>query len=107
MLGSLLSEATSSVETELRLLTPVFEKSCCNVFLTTLEATPSLEPFDCSKDLRGQAATRPLSPAVFDRETVRELARKGMSVRQIAKKLGLGYGTVRRALKGLKSPAKK
>ena len=29
---------------------------------------------------------------VFDREAVRALARKGMSVRAIAKKLGLGNG---------------
>lgn len=34
----------------------------------------------------------------FDLEQVRHLRREGLSLRQIAAQLGLGYGTVRRAL---------
>lgn len=36
---------------------------------------------------------------VFDRRRIRELSAKGGSVRQIAKQLGIGAGTVHRALK--------
>jgi putative DNA-invertase from lambdoid prophage Rac len=37
---------------------------------------------------------------VFDREMVRELRKLGLSYRQIASRLGLGEGTVRRVLRG-------
>lgn len=37
---------------------------------------------------------------VFDRQKVRDLAAQGLSVRKIAKEMGVGRGTIERTLKG-------
>ena len=56
---------------------------------------------------RGTRSGRPIGrpKAVFRRDLIRDLVAKGLSGRQIARQLGVGEGTVRRAMRELTGTA--